>query len=98
MACYEKDCHYVMTHDGDCFYEGLPMDKKENCPMYKAKTNADRIRSMSDEELAEMLCSGTCKYCHSYNKDCDILEWLRKDADLKTIRKTEENADTFQQN
>ena len=44
------------------------------------QTNADRIRHMSDEELAEMLCSGTCKYCHSYNKDCDILEWLRKES------------------
>ena len=53
----------------------------ENYKWQKQITNADRIRAMTDEELAEMLCSGTCKYCHSYNKDCEILEWLRKEVD-----------------
>ena len=55
--------------------------KITECQDFVPKTNADRIRSMTDEELAEMLCSGTCKYCHSYNKDCDILEWLRKEVE-----------------
>ena len=54
-------------------------------PSYMQKihitTNADRIRAMTDEELAEMLCNGTCKYCHSYNKDCDTLEWLKKEVE-----------------
>lgn len=90
MACYEKDCHYVMSHDGDCFYEGLPMDKKENCPMYKAKTNGDRIRQMTDEELAEVISGlGDCDTCYLYHRRCSlntsckdaVLEWLRKEAD-----------------
>lgn len=52
-------------------------------------TNADRIRSMSDEELAEwfkehLLCihCPTNEECH-FARDCEghLLEWLRKDAD-----------------
>lgn len=79
MACYEKDCHYVMSHDGDCFYEGLPMDKKENCPMYKAKTNADRIRMMTDEELANFLCY--LQIAYDLQNPLMMLEWLRKNAE-----------------
>ena len=90
MACYEKDCHYVMTHDGDCFYEGLPMDKKENCPMYKAKTNADRIRAMSDEELADKFEEIQLKTVKAYGNDDLLLkgelkkywlDWLREECD-----------------
>lgn len=91
MACYEKDCHYVMTHDGGCFYEGLPMDRKENCPMYKAKTNADSIRAMTDEEIADFLCDiGECdRRCPAKIGDCFFsdsscrsawLDWLKEEA------------------
>ena len=31
------------------------LDMERNCEHYKAMTNADRIRSMTDEELAEFL-------------------------------------------
>lgn len=55
----------------------------------KIQTNADRIRAMSDEELAEMISrfvtTGACndlgipskKKCDSNCKVC-ILEWLRQ--------------------
>ena len=33
---------------------------------YKAQTNADRIRGMSDEELAEFLCSFRADYTCGY--------------------------------
>ena len=43
------------------------MDEVKNYPPYldypkphKAQTNADRIRAMSDEELAELLLDGCC--------------------------------------
>ena len=58
------------------------------------KTNADRIRSMTDEEMAVFLeCFGGCHYCSEYEKamfdndgilDCDgdceqhILYWLKQ--------------------
>ena len=58
------------------------------------KTNADHIRSMTDEELAVFLEGfGVCHYCHEYEEasfveygipDCDgdcerhILDWLKQ--------------------
>ena len=56
----------------------------------KVKTNADRIRSMSDEELAKAFsetCKGmkTCAICPLDGKSCaeseavsDWLEWLKQ--------------------
>lgn len=56
-------------------------------------TNADRIRGMNDEELAQMLCLGTngfycdsCKERVLKNKRCDTMclehcrKWLRQEA------------------
>lgn len=55
----------------------------------KPKTNADRIRSMSDEELAEFICGASiCKpdYCPAY--ECcmkteygDMEKWLQSEAE-----------------
>lgn len=52
----------------------------------KPQTNADRIRAMSDEDLAVFLgeckfcdiCEEGCDYC-TYEGDCDerLLDWLR---------------------
>lgn len=55
---------------------------------FKPKTNADRIRSMSDEELAEFLSHYmSCGYCDARNKeqgckDCkaELLQWLKSEA------------------
>lgn len=53
-------------------------------------TNADRIRAMSDEELAMELHKPRCKNCiHIHNaKDCltssckqGILEWLKQEVE-----------------
>jgi len=49
-------------------------------------TNADRIRSMTDEELASILtddfCELLCSTPVSCNGDCEakMLEWLRQEA------------------
>ena len=44
----------------------------------KKKTNADRIRAMSDEELAELITSGElcaiCPMCDFYGKDLCYIE------------------------
>lgn len=55
----------------------------------KPITNADRIRSMTDKELAEMMAHGNCGYCkiHDYcfsqkGVDCDEawLNWLKQES------------------
>ena len=72
-----------------CSYQGCP-DRWEAKPT----TNADRIRNMTDEELADWLwirCG--CSYCLGFeNRKCRLsrrdnackeywLEWLRQEAD-----------------
>ena len=54
------------------------------------QTNADRIRAMTDEELAETLCLAGCNKCDwnqicgkSNERDCenDWLDWLKQEAE-----------------
>ena len=45
------------------------------CLSYKPQTNADRIRAMSDEELAEEL-----RHLMIYPLKGKILDWLRQPA------------------
>lgn len=52
----------------DCRHERNPNEIVVKCGAYKPPmTNADRIRTMSDEELAELLISADfceeCEYC-----------------------------------
>lgn len=53
-------------------------------------TNADRIRAMTDEELAELFANDNCGYCRIHDfcfaKGCAIncedvwLDWLKQEA------------------
>ena len=54
----------------DCHYRTEPM------------TNADKIRTMSDEELKEFICSNSqCKFCKFERWGrCELLEWLQQPA------------------
>ena len=74
-----------------------------NCPLYgdcvvtfqketkPVTTNADRIRAMSDEELAEMLTTGKgnfdCFECHATPHECEVnckegcVVWLQQPAE-----------------
>ena len=70
------------------------MDEVKDYPPYldypkphNAKTNADRIRAMSDEELAKILgdkciCPPASE-CEKLCGDCDVcwMEWLRHPAE-----------------
>lgn len=67
----------------------------KSCPAYnpkpKPKTNADRIRAMTDEELAELFANDNCGYCRIHDfcfaKGCAIncedawLDWLKQECD-----------------
>ena len=44
-------------------------------------TNADRIRAMTDEELAEAMCNNSnCDYCNFNEgwKGCTLKDWLKQ--------------------
>lgn len=47
----------------------------------KPRTNADRIRSMSDEELAEFLVNFKNTYGDEYEGEMSCLDWLKSEAD-----------------
>lgn len=61
----------------------------KNCFEPREITNADRIRSMSDEKLAELLCRMTyCFECPCENActhDDGYLNWLRQSAKKETL-------------
>ena len=57
---------------------------------FNAKTNAQKIRAMNDEELAQFLynykftdmCEESCDLCH-YHGDCEnqLADWLKQPAE-----------------
>ena len=84
-------CRY--EHDGDCCNSGATqyMCKcKKPCDTIMPITNADRIRAMSDEELAKFIGEEGfhCEICSKgVNSECDLrcstycLEWLQQPAE-----------------
>ncbi len=63
------------------------LDMERNCEHYKAMTNADRIRSMTDEELAlTVMCpadiTGGDTKCDQYHncRKC-TLDWLQRESE-----------------
>lgn len=47
----------------------------------KRKTNADRIRNMSDEELARFLTTFNNKFGEEYEGEISCIEWLQSEAE-----------------
>ncbi len=59
---------------------GFTYSIKKGC---ERMNNADKIRSMSDEELKEFICSILqCKFCKFEGfGGCELLEWLQQQAE-----------------
>ena len=71
-----KDLRYYLdlaakekTHDFNCQHNG-----NSCCRCDSRKTNADRIRNMSDEELVELI-TGLSKHCLGGIGECDCSEY-----------------------
>ena len=86
-------CKY--EHDGDCCYscaDQYMCKCKQPCEFLDPMTNADRIRSMTDEELSILLNkivvnhhiknSDNCNHCPMKGAEpCDtegIIDWLKQ--------------------
>lgn len=100
MNC--KNCVYnVLKHDSldgtrfywcDRYLDSYGQDRAKQCRAYKPKTNADKIRSMTDEDLSQFLCNGienvfcdlctkcSCRYAHCKDELCktNLSEWLEQ--------------------
>ncbi|MBO5208501.1 MAG: hypothetical protein J6B68_04060 [Lachnospiraceae bacterium] len=55
---------------------------EEDFMKLRKRTNADRIRSMTDEELAEFIATDEiCVYDHGKDDIDDILKWLQSEVE-----------------
>ena len=83
-----KQCREFEKCKDDAFINGAKFDPNESvkyCTGFDPITNSDRIRAMSDEELANIM-AGTpiCKErymdCIKDGLDCEacLLEWLKQ--------------------
>ena len=79
----------------NCQHNSNSRDNEPCCRCDSRQTNADRIRNMSDEELAELITGSPnfdcADYCDSFTQDCAFncnkkdreiaLKWLQSEAD-----------------
>ena len=79
-----KGCAYVSRGEHEIPCVKCAQNASDN---YKRMTNADRIRSMSDEELAEFLCKVKSDYQwadHEFpsEEECgELEEWLQSEVE-----------------
>ena len=61
----------------------LMQSAARRCIDHAHMTNADRIRSMSDKELAKFICSMfKCEFCDfELGERCGLLNWLKMPAE-----------------
>ena len=97
-----KDLKYYLdlatkekAHTCNCKHNNNSRDNEPCCRCDSKQTNADRIRNMSDEELAEIITGGLnfdCSdYCDSFTNGCTFncgkkgrgiaLKWLQSEAE-----------------
>ena len=97
---YCKLCEWANDGDKDFFgwcelrLDSYDIDEPRDCPDYIRASNADRIRAMSDEELAKYLsnpCDCTVDPEQDGFRECGndlcvkyLLEWLQQPAEEET--------------
>lgn len=96
-----KDLKYYLdlatkekAHTCNCKHNSNSRDSEPCCRCDSRQTNADRIRNMSDEELAELITGSLnfdcADYCDSFTQGCAFncnkkdreiaLKWLQSEA------------------
>ena len=86
----QREFEVIVKTDNKDHYKAAEDFARKLIDHAKPQTNADRIRAMSDDELAEFLgeykfcdiCVEGCADC-TYHGDCDkrLLEWLQQPAE-----------------
>jgi hypothetical protein len=82
--------NYETNHACNCQHNSNTRDDEPCCRCDSRQTNADRIRNMSDEELAELInTKNTCEQCaYESESTCmketcanGVLQWLQSEAE-----------------
>lgn len=83
-----KDLKYYLdlvinekTHTCNCQHNSNSRDNEPCCRCDRRLTNADRIRNMSDEELAEFLVGFKNTFGEEYEGETSCMEWLQSEAE-----------------
>ena len=81
------DCKRCFLGENDACYPHVAEDKE--CDIFRPMTNADCIRSMTDEELAKWRSRGQCPTGH-YHGDYDCMNRSCKDCWLEWLKENDE--------
>jgi hypothetical protein len=65
----------------NCQHNSNPRDNEPCCRCDSKQTNADRIRNMSDEELAEFLVTFKNTFGEEYEGEASCMDWLQSEAE-----------------
>lgn len=65
----------------NCQHNGNSRDNEPCCRCDSRNTNADRIRNMPDEELAEFLIAFNNTFGEEYEGEASCMEWLQSEAE-----------------
>ena len=92
---WQKEFEVIIKTDNKEHYKATQDFARKLIDHAKPQTNADRIRAMSDEELAELICGIYDEYdddiggkfINGYYIPCydeySIKEWLQQPADMR---------------
>ena len=77
-----KKCNNLVNDWCEKVIDSPDQDMQRDCQYFCEKTNADRIRSMSDEELANFLAYTWATSARAWQKDTgETLHWLKQSAE-----------------
>lgn len=65
----------------NCKRNSNSRDNEPCCKCDSRQTNADRIRQMSDEELAELLITFKNTFGEEYEGEASCMDWLQSEAE-----------------
>ena len=74
-----KKCNNLVNDWCEKVIDSPDQDMPRDCHYFCEKTNADRVRSMTDEELAENMSDQ--QWCGGGLDQKDWLEWLQQPAE-----------------
>ena len=66
-----KKCNNLVNDWCEKVIDSPDPDMQRDCQHFREKTNADRIRAMSDEELAAWMAE-----CNAYREYANASQWL----------------------
>lgn len=81
MQTVSKQKTQDSNNNCSCRHNSNSRDNEPCCRCDSRMTNADRIKNMSDEELAEFLVGFKNAFGEEYEGEASCMEWLQSEAE-----------------